>query len=179
MAAGAAAATLAKSSGAVWPSSNSLASAGGPLSASRSGADASASRLGGGGGDIEGGVAVAGDAFGGFLGDPAVSSAMVRLMQSAPRFLEGSLVPQVRETLVLDGITLPVVPVIAGWVGAYPLEARSRRLDLFLDKRQRRVWEKTVKYDVRKSFADSRLRVKGRFVKKEDESLLRDFMQLL
>ena len=33
-----------------------------------------------------------------------------------------------------------------------------------------------MKYDVRKNFADSRLRVKGRFVKKEDEELLRELM---
>ena len=32
-----------------------------------------------------------------------------------------------------------------------------------------RVWKKSVQYDVRKNFADTRLRVKGRFVKKEDE----------
>jgi hypothetical protein len=100
-------------------------------------------------------------------------------LRSAPRIIEGSLVPQVRETTLADGISLPVVPLIPGWVGAYPHEARSRRLALFFEKRRKRVWEKTVKYDVRKSFADSRLRVKGRFVKKEDEALLRDFCQML
>lgn len=35
-----------------------------------------------------------------------------------------------------------------------------------------------VKYDVRKNFADSRMRVKGRFVKKEDEELLRELMSI-
>ncbi|KAF1779120.1 CCT domain [Phytophthora cactorum] len=58
--------------------------------------------------------------------------------------------------------------------------ARSRtlrkRIEKFLDKRQKRVWRKEVKYDVRKNFADSRLRVKGRFVKKEDEQLLRELL---
>lgn len=49
----------------------------------------------------------------------------------------------------------------------------------FLEKRRKRVWARKVKYDVRKSFADSRLRVKGRFVKKEDEELLRDLMQMV
>lgn len=83
------------------------------------------------------------------------------------------------ETMIIDEIMLPVVPRIKTWVGAYPPAARYERLQRFLSKRNQRVWEKTVKYDVRKSFADSRLRVKGRFVKKEDEALLRDFMQLL
>jgi hypothetical protein len=49
----------------------------------------------------------------------------------------------------------------------------------FMEKRKKRVWQRKVKYDVRKSFADSRLRVKGRFVKKEDEELLRDLMHML
>jgi hypothetical protein len=47
-----------------------------------------------------------------------------------------------------------------------------------LAKRYQRVWTKTVKYDVRKNFADSRLRVKGRFVKKDDEVLMRDLMSM-
>ena len=125
------------------------------------------------------GAAGAGDASDSPASDRALLPALRRLLQSAPRLVEGSLVPQVRETSVRDGITLPFVPAIDGWVGAYPFEARTRRLALYQMKRGLRVWEKTVKYDVRKSFADSRLRVKGRFVKKEDEALLRDFCQLL
>lgn len=65
-----------------------------------------------------------------------------------------------------------------GWVGAYSPESRKVRIEKFLAKRNNRVWTKTVKYDVRKNFADSRLRVKGRFVKKEDEMLMRDLMSL-
>ncbi len=42
-----------------------------------------------------------------------------------------------------------------------------------------RGWKKRVKYDVRKNFADSRLRVKGRFVKKVDEQILRDMLRLV
>mmetsp|Transcript_32726 Transcript_32726/g.38120 ORF Transcript_32726/g.38120 Transcript_32726/m.38120 type:complete len:137 (-) Transcript_32726:210-620(-) len=64
------------------------------------------------------------------------------------------------------------------WVGAYSPESRKIRIDRFLAKRDHRVWIKKVKYDVRKNFADSRLRVKGRFVKKEDELLMRDMMSL-
>ena len=64
------------------------------------------------------------------------------------------------------------------YVGAYSPEARRARITRFLDKRKHRVWTKKVKYDVRKNFADSRLRVKGRFVKKEDEMLMRDLMSI-
>ena len=38
------------------------------------------------------------------------------------------------------------------------------------------TWTKRVKYDVRKNFAETRLRVKGRFVKKEEEDLLKDLV---
>lgn len=64
------------------------------------------------------------------------------------------------------------------WVGAYSPDSRKIRIERFLVKRNHRVWIKKVKYDVRKNFADSRLRVKGRFVKKEDEMLMRDLMSL-
>lgn len=65
-----------------------------------------------------------------------------------------------------------------GWIGAYSPESRKVRIGRFLEKRNHRVWTKTVKYDVRKNFADSRLRVKGRFVKKDDELLMRELMSL-
>eukprot|EP00574_Skeletonema_japonicum_P006999 CAMPEP_0201724532 /NCGR_PEP_ID=MMETSP0593-20130828/8262_1 /ASSEMBLY_ACC=CAM_ASM_000672 /TAXON_ID=267983 /ORGANISM="Skeletonema japonicum, Strain CCMP2506" /LENGTH=661 /DNA_ID=CAMNT_0048215815 /DNA_START=209 /DNA_END=2194 /DNA_ORIENTATION=- len=65
-----------------------------------------------------------------------------------------------------------------GWVGAYSPTSRELRINKFLAKRNHRVWVKKVKYDVRKNFADSRLRVKGRFVKKEDEMLMRELMSL-
>jgi CCT motif len=65
-----------------------------------------------------------------------------------------------------------------GWVGAYSPESRKMRIERFMEKRNHRVWTKKVKYGVRKNFADSRLRVKGRFVKKEDELLMRDLMSL-
>lgn len=65
-----------------------------------------------------------------------------------------------------------------GWIGAYSPESRKVRIDRFMEKRNKRVWTKKVKYDVRKNFADSRLRVKGRFVKKEDEMLMRDLLSM-
>ena len=64
------------------------------------------------------------------------------------------------------------------YVGAYSPESRRRRVARCMEKRGRRIWTKKVKYDVRKNFADSRMRVKGRFVRKEDEELLRDLLSL-
>lgn len=57
-------------------------------------------------------------------------------------------------------------------IGNYSPRARRKRIERFAEKRKRRVWRKKVDYGVRKNFADSRLRVKGRFVKKEDEAKL-------
>ena len=64
------------------------------------------------------------------------------------------------------------------YIGVYSPDARRKRIQRFLEKRKKRVWTKKVKYDVRKNFADSRLRVKGRFVKKEDEEIMRELMTI-
>jgi len=84
--------------------------------------------------------------------------------------------PNLRMTVDEDGLMQVERP--EGWIGAYSPESRKVRIARFLEKRNHRVWTKTVKYDVRKNFADSRLRVKGRFVKKEDELLMRELMSL-
>jgi len=84
--------------------------------------------------------------------------------------------PNIRTTIDADGLLHVERP--EGWIGAYSPESRKVRITRFLEKRNHRVWTKTVKYDVRKNFADSRLRVKGRFVKKEDELLMRELMSL-
>jgi hypothetical protein len=78
----------------------------------------------------------------------------------------------------LDSFGLLRVNGPDGWVGAYSPDSRHLRVTRFLEKRQHRIWCKKVKYDIRKSFADSRLRVKGRFVKKEDEMLMRELMSM-
>ncbi|KAL4172203.1 hypothetical protein KRP22_007370 [Phytophthora ramorum] len=66
----------------------------------------------------------------------------------------------------------------AGWIGSYSPTSRRKRIQRFLKKRQERVWLKEVKYDVRKDFADKRMRVKGRFVAREDEKTMRELLSL-
>lgn len=66
--------------------------------------------------------------------------------------------------------TVPKTSGSRGYVGAYSPEARRARIERFLAKRHKRVWTKKVKYDVRKNFADSRLRVKVRKI--TDHALL-------
>jgi hypothetical protein len=84
--------------------------------------------------------------------------------------------PNLRSSFDVNGLLQIDRP--DGWIGAYSPESRKVRIARYLEKRNHRVWTKTVKYDVRKNFADSRLRVKGRFVKKEDELLMRELMSL-
>eukprot|EP00529_Nitzschia_sp_RCC80_P016561 CAMPEP_0113502636 /NCGR_PEP_ID=MMETSP0014_2-20120614/33681_1 /TAXON_ID=2857 /ORGANISM="Nitzschia sp." /LENGTH=650 /DNA_ID=CAMNT_0000397479 /DNA_START=380 /DNA_END=2332 /DNA_ORIENTATION=- /assembly_acc=CAM_ASM_000159 len=62
------------------------------------------------------------------------------------------------------------------WVGSYSPRSRKLRVAKFLEKRNHRVWTKAIKYDVRKNFANTRLRIKGRFVRKEDELLMRELI---
>mmetsp|Transcript_40694 Transcript_40694/g.53590 ORF Transcript_40694/g.53590 Transcript_40694/m.53590 type:complete len:334 (+) Transcript_40694:174-1175(+) len=51
-------------------------------------------------------------------------------------------------------------------IGIYTVEERKARIARFHEKRKRRVWRKKIKYDCRKKLAESRPRVKGRFVRR-------------
>merc|ERR1711998_735560 len=59
-----------------------------------------------------------------------------------------------------------------GYVGAYSPEERRERIARFHEKRLRRVWKKRVTYSTRKNIANKRMRVKGRFIKKEEAGLM-------
>ena len=53
-----------------------------------------------------------------------------------------------------------------GRVGIYLPDERRARIAKFHTKRKVGIWRKRIKYDCRKKFADSRPRIKGRFVKR-------------
>eukprot|EP00968_Pinguiococcus_pyrenoidosus_P016950 scaffold1651_cov317-Pinguiococcus_pyrenoidosus.AAC.15 len=57
-------------------------------------------------------------------------------------------------------------------IGIYTPEQRKARIARFHAKRAKRVWRKRIKYDCRKKLADSRPRIKGRFVRREDMDVL-------
>lgn len=79
----------------------------------------------------------------------------------------------------LDSTTKPIAILDKGghiWknIGIYSPEARKARIAKFHSKRKTRVWRKRIKYDVRKKLADSRPRIKGRFVKRSDKEYTGD-----
>ena len=55
-------------------------------------------------------------------------------------------------------------PCVEVKIGSYTNAERAEKIKHFLEKRKRRNWRKKVKYGCRKKLADSRPRVKGRFV---------------
>jgi hypothetical protein len=55
-----------------------------------------------------------------------------------------------------------------GRIGIYLPDARKARIARFHAKRKMRIWRKRIKYDCRKKLADSRPRIKGRFVKRSE-----------
>eukprot|EP00826_Nyctotherus_ovalis_P058751 TRINITY_DN8103_c0_g1_i8.p1 TRINITY_DN8103_c0_g1~~TRINITY_DN8103_c0_g1_i8.p1 ORF type:complete len:500 (-),score=121.26 TRINITY_DN8103_c0_g1_i8:161-1660(-) len=55
----------------------------------------------------------------------------------------------------------------AGKVGGLSLSERQKKIRHYLEKRKHRIWKKKISYDCRKKVADKRLRIKGRFVTRE------------
>ena len=52
-------------------------------------------------------------------------------------------------------------------IGTLTIEERRIKIEKYLQKRKKRTWNKKISYDCRKKVADSILRIKGRFVTKE------------
>jgi CCT motif len=74
-------------------------------------------------------------------------------------------------TMNSDGTTTTISLELCnkdGRIGIYLPEARIARIARFHAKRSNRIWRKRIKYDCRKKLADSRPRIKGRFVKRTD-----------
>ena len=58
-----------------------------------------------------------------------------------------------------------------GRIGIYTPSERAAIIQKFNEKRRRRVWNKKIRYNCRKSLADKRMRVKGRFVKRAEQTV--------
>jgi hypothetical protein len=64
-----------------------------------------------------------------------------------------------------------------GRIGIYTPSERGAIIARYNDKRTRRNWNKKIRYNCRKSLADRRLRVKGRFVKRSEQEQLAKQLQ--
>jgi hypothetical protein len=53
-------------------------------------------------------------------------------------------------------------------IGKLSIQDRFLKVKRFKEKKQRRIWTKKIFYDCRKQVADKRLRIKGRFIRKDD-----------
>lgn len=78
-----------------------------------------------------------------------------------------SLVPAYSTQSILSSATVSANGVIR--IGAYTKEERQQRIHRFREKKNKRIWRKQIKYDCRKKLADTRPRVKGRFVSRAEE----------
>ena len=73
------------------------------------------------------------------------------------------------ETIACDGDE-DGRPINVKMIGIYTVEERRLRIARFMAKRKQRVWVKKIKYEVRRNFAETRVRVKGRFVGKGSDA---------
>ena len=59
-------------------------------------------------------------------------------------------------------------------IGLLSAEERSLKVQKYLMKKARRNWNRKISYGCRKKVAENRVRVKGRFVTKEQANVLKD-----
>ena len=57
-------------------------------------------------------------------------------------------------------------------IGKLTVLERYAKIKRFKEKKLNRNWDKKIFYDCRKKVADKRLRIKGRFIRKEDQKKL-------
>lgn len=57
-------------------------------------------------------------------------------------------------------------------IGTLTYEQRQIKLKRYREKKKNRVWSKKINYNCRKKVAENRLRIRGRFVKKEQALVL-------
>jgi len=77
-----------------------------------------------------------------------------------------TVMPNIERNLLCPPISYEERP--DGRIGAYTKDERKAIIEKFRAKKLKRVWRKQIKYDCRKRLADTRPRVKGRFVSRKE-----------
>ena len=63
-------------------------------------------------------------------------------------------------------------------IGKISAEERRKKIDKYRLKKQRRIWKKKVSYKCRKLLADKRIRIKGRFITKEESERVKGLLNV-
>ncbi|KDP25102.1 hypothetical protein JCGZ_22637 [Jatropha curcas] len=79
-----------------------------------------------------------------------------------------SICPDSRETWGIQCNQMPAIEHSNIKVGRYTVEERKDRILRYLKKRNQRNFNKTIKYACRKTLADRRVRVRGRFARNNE-----------
>eukprot|EP01041_Mallomonas_annulata_P013552 gene13552-28746_t len=93
-------------------------------------------------------------------------------------FMHASATASLVSSVLVASVDIPQMQVLSNpsdnnqlnseiLIGAYTKEQRKQRIDRFRAKKKRRIWRKQIKYDCRKRLADTRPRIKGRFVSRK------------
>jgi hypothetical protein len=90
-------------------------------------------------------------------------------------FLGGLNMPnEVKEFLKNSNFMGQVAWLETKKIGTLTLAERRVKIEKYLQKRKKRTWSRRINYDCRKRVADSRLRIKGRFVTRDQAFNLLD-----
>ncbi|XP_028756974.1 two-component response regulator-like APRR9 isoform X2 [Neltuma alba] len=104
-----------------------------------------------------------------------VSALFADLLEEAPRMMNVLRNHRRSESPLRSESSM----IIEGMSRAYPYgpEEKKVRIERYRIKRHKRNFNKKIKYECRKTLADSRRRVRGRFAKREESEKKRDVIE--
>jgi len=105
---------------------------------------------------------------------PAMSDFMrMKTTGNMEELLGGLNVPEdVKEYLKNSNVMGQIPWLETRKIGTLTVAERKIKIEKYLEKRKKRSWSRRINYDCRKRVADSRLRIKGRFVTRDQAFVL-------
>lgn len=112
-----------------------------------------------------------------YASDPSNTATMEEAMDEAIAFPSFLPPARIKRCDVRPQSQFPYIPIPqpVKQIGSLTPEERYNKIKRYKEKRERRVWSKKINYGCRKRVADNRLRIKGRFVTKEQAKALSSF----